>query len=220
MSGSGGRLRGVIFDMDGVLVESEAITAEAAIRMFAERGYHVESHEFRPFVGTGEARFMGGVAEARGIPFDPTRDVARMYAIYLELIPGRLQPLHGAREFVERCAGRGLKLAVASSADTIKVEGNLKALGLPRGTFQALVTGSEVVRKKPAPDVFLEAAQRLGLGAASCLVIEDAVAGVAAAKAAGCRCLALSTTFPADQLGAADWVAPDLAAVPPDVLEW
>ena len=90
---------------------------------------------------------------------------------------------------------RGLKLAVASSADRMKVEGNLRALKLPPDTFHALVVGEDVTHKKPAPDIFLEAARRLGLDPSACLVIEDAVSGVAAAKAAGCRCLGITTSF-------------------------
>src|SRR4051812_30883899 len=80
------RLRGVIFDMDGVLVRSEPLLAEAAIRMFAEKGYTVAHDEFRPFIGMGEDRFLGGVAEARGIPLDVARDKSRTYALYLDLI--------------------------------------------------------------------------------------------------------------------------------------
>lgn len=214
------RLRGVIFDMDGVLVLSEPLIAEASIRMFAEKGYAVRHEEFRPFIGMGEDRFIGGVAEARGIPLDPARDKARTYAIYLELIKGRLTPLPGVREFVAECRARGFSLAVASSADAIKVEGNLHEIGIPPSTFDVLVNGSEVARKKPNPDIFLEAIRRLGLEPAACLVIEDAIAGVAAAKAAGARCLALTTSFPADRLTDADWVVSDLAHAPPGVLDW
>lgn len=217
---NGRRLRGVIFDMDGVLVASEPFTAEASMRLFAEKGYTVGREEFRPFVGMGEERFLGGVAERRGIPFDPVADVARMYQIYLEIIPGRLQPLNGATQFVAECAARGLALAVASSAHAIKVEGNLAALGLPASRFDAVVTGCQVARKKPAPDIFQEAARRLGLEPGCCLVVEDAIAGVEAAKAAGCRCLAVTTCFTPEQLAAADWVAPDLAGVPDAVLAW
>jgi beta-phosphoglucomutase len=213
-------LRGVIFDMDGVLVESEPFIAEAAGRMFAEKGFLVRPDEFRPFIGQGEDRFVGGVAETRGIPIDLARDKARTYEIYLELIPGRLHPLAGARAFIAACHARGLVLAVASSADRIKVEGNLRELAMPRGAFAAVVTGSDVRAKKPAPDIFLEAARRLGLDPAACLVIEDAVAGVAAAKAAGSRCLGLTTSFSAAQLALADWIAPDLANVPPAALDW
>src|SRR6185503_5285513 len=86
------RLRGVIFDMDGVLVLSEPFIAAAAIAMFAEKGFTVRPEEFRPFIGTGEDRFIGGVAEARAIPIEPERDKARN-EIYLEQIRGRLRPL-------------------------------------------------------------------------------------------------------------------------------
>jgi len=214
------RLRGVIFDMDGVLVASEPFIAEAASKMFAEKGHDVKPEEFHPFVGMGEDRFIGGPAEARGIPLDPVKDKARTYALYLELIRGKLQPLPGVREFVARCREKGLSLAVASSADAIKVEGNLREIGLPASTFDVLVNGSEVERKKPAPDIFLEAARRLGLDPSACLVIEDAIAGVAAARTAGSRCLALSTSFPREKLAGADWVVPDLSEAPREVLDW
>ncbi|MGA7496023.1 MAG: HAD-IA family hydrolase, partial [Isosphaeraceae bacterium] len=216
------RIAGVIFDMDGVLVESEPFIAEAAVRMFAEKGVAVRPEDFRPFIGMGEDRFLGGVAEARGMVLDLPRDKVRTYEIYLELIRGRLEPLPGVAEFIGRCRSLGLRLAVASSADRMKVEGNLRQLGLPSGTFDAVVVGEDVVRKKPAPDIFEKAARRLGLEPSSCLVIEDAVAGVAAAKAAGSRCLGLTTSFTAEQLkeAGADWTAPDLATATKVVLDW
>jgi beta-phosphoglucomutase len=214
------RLRGVIFDMDGVLVLSEPLIAEAAMRMFAEKGFTVRHEEFRPFIGMGEDRFIGGVAEARGIPLDPARDKAHTYAIYFELIKGRLTPLPGVRAFVAECRRRGLALAVASSADAIKVEANLHEIGIPPSTFDVVVDGNDVVRKKPNPDIFLEASRRLGLDPATCLVVEDAIAGVAAAKAAGARCLAVTTSFPAEKLTQADWVTSDLAHAPAEALEW
>jgi len=97
---------------------------------------------------------------------------------------------------------------------------NLEEVGLPPATFDAVVDGNDVVRKKPAPDIFLEAARRLGLPPETCLVIEDAVSGVAAARAAGSRCLALTTSFSAQELAGADWIAPDLGHVPDEVLAW
>jgi HAD superfamily hydrolase (TIGR01509 family) len=208
--------------MDGVLVRSEPLLAQAAIRMFAEKGYTVAHQEFRPFLGMGEDRFIGGVAEVRGIPLEPARDKARTYAIYLDLIRGRLTALPGVRDYVATCRARGLVLAVASSADEIKVNGNLEEIGLPSSTFDVVVNGSEVARKKPAPDIFLEACRRLGLVPAACLVIEDALSGIAAARAAGCRCLAVTTSFPADTLAAAgaDWVVSGLDHAPPAVLDW
>jgi beta-phosphoglucomutase len=213
-------IRGTIFDMDGVLVDSEPFICEAATRMFAERGLAVRPEDFRPFVGAGENRYLGGVAEKHGFALDLERDKARTYALYDEIVRGRLSPLPGVGEFVERCRARGLRLAVATSADEVKMRINLRELGLPPETFDALVNGLDVERRKPAPDIFLLAARRLGLAAADCLVVEDAVNGVAAAKAAGARCLALTTSFAREQLAGADFFAATLAQAPAEALEW
>jgi cytidine deaminase len=124
-------LQGVIFDMDGVLVDSEPFIKAAGARMFAEKGFTVQPDDFQPFVGTGEDHLLGAVAEKYGLPFDAKRDKARTYAIYLEMIRGRLQPLPGVFSFLGECRAHQLKVAVASSADAVKVEGNLREIGLP-----------------------------------------------------------------------------------------
>jgi HAD superfamily hydrolase (TIGR01509 family) len=210
-------LRGVIFDMDGVLCDSEPFINEAAIRMFKEvHGVTVRPEDFLPFVGAGEDRYIGGVAEKYGIRLTMPRDKETTYDIYLDIIGGRLHALPGAVDYIRQARGRGLKVAVATSADTRKMEGNLKEIGLPQSTFDAIVTGNDVRRKKPDPQIFLLAAERLGLAPAECLVVEDAVNGIKAAHAAGSRCLALSTTFPADELKkySPEYLAPDLAHAP------
>jgi beta-phosphoglucomutase len=168
----------------------------------------------------GEDRYLGGPAEERGIPFDAERDKARLYEIYEKVIRGRLQPLPGARDFVEECRRRGLSIAVASGADWTKVIANLREIGMPESLFDTVVDGTQVVRKKPAPDIFLEACRRLRLTPDQCLVIEDAVSGVAAARAAGMRCLGLTTSFDAGELAGADWIASDLAHAPKEALAW
>lgn len=211
-------VRGVIFDMDGVLCDSEPFICEAACRMFREaHGVQASPADFLPFVGMGENRYLGGVAEKHGVRLDLERDKARTYAIYLEIIRGRLGPLPGAREFIAACRGRGWKLAVATSADRVKLDGNLREIGIPPATFDACVTGSEVERKKPDPQIFLVAAGRIGLTASACIVVEDAVSGVRAGRAAGARVLGLTTSYPEAALreAGAEWIAPDLAAVGP-----
>jgi beta-phosphoglucomutase-like phosphatase (HAD superfamily) len=134
-----------------VLVESEPFIVEAAVRIFAEKGIEVRPEDFRPFIDTGEDRFLGGVAENRGVTLDMQRDKVRTYEIYLELIEGRLKPLPGVATFIAACPERRLKLALASSADLMKVEANLRQLGLPERSFDAAVVGEDVIRKKPAP---------------------------------------------------------------------
>ena len=159
------RLAGVIFDMDGVLCDSEPFIAEAAQRMFQETyGLSVTRGDFAPFVGAGEDRFIGGVAEKYGVALSMPRDKERTYAIYLDIIKGRLRPLPGAVDFIHLCRARGLKLALATSADRIKMEGNLREIGIPQSTFDAIVAGEDVVKKKPDPHIFLLAAQRTPVG--------------------------------------------------------
>jgi len=208
---------GVIFDMDGVLCDSEPFICEAAMAMFREQhGIAVAAADFVPFVGAGENRYLGGVAEKHGVTLDLERDKARTYAIYLQIIQGRLEPLEGVREFIADCRRRGLKLAVASSADRPKVDGNLRQIGLPWSTFDAVVNGLDVVHKKPDPEIFLLAASKLSLPPERCVVVEDAPNGIQAAKSAGAACLGLTTSFSAATLrqSGADWTAANLAHVP------
>ena len=204
---------GVIFDMDGVLTDSEPLINAAAIAMFKERGLEAQPDDFLPFVGTGEDRYIGGVAEKHRFPLDLPSAKRRTYEIYLQLVPVRLKAFPGAVELVHACRQAGLRLAVASSADEVKIVANLQQIGLPPDTWGALVTGDDVVLKKPAPDIFLAAAAKLGLLPAQCAVVEDAVNGVQAAKAAGMRCVAVAQTFPATQLQNADLVRQDIAAL-------
>ncbi|MBN1908202.1 MAG: HAD-IA family hydrolase [Pirellulales bacterium] len=222
-SHSSGRspLRGIVFDMDGVLCDSEPFICEAAVGMFARRhGLVVQPEDFLPFVGTGEDRYIGGVAEKYGVRLDMAADKQCTYDIYLDIIRGRLQPLAGVHEFIAGQRRAGRKLAVATSADEVKMLGNLTQIGLPPSTFDVCVNGLEVTRKKPDPEIFLLAINRLGLAPAECLVVEDAPSGLKAGKAAGARCLGLTTSFPADELrvAGADWTAPDLAHVPADAI--
>ena len=215
------RFRGIVFDMDGVLCDSEPFICEAAMRMFAQTyQVQVRPEDFLPFVGAGENRYLGGVAERHGIRWNLEEDKRRTYQIYLEIIRGRLQPLTGVREFISRCRQLGIRLAVATSADAVKMQGNLAEIGLPPETFDVCVNGLEVVHKKPDPEIFLLAIRRLGLEPAECLVVEDAPNGIRAGRAAGATCLGLTTSFSDSELRAAGahWTAPDLAHVPSEVM--
>ena len=208
------QIRGVLFDMDGVLADSEEFIAEAARAMFLETyGLTVALKDFLPFVGAGEDRYLGGVASQYGIVPDLPRDKSRTYALYGELIQGKLKPLPGAVAFVRACRNQGLQTALATSADQTKMVSTLAAIGLSEADFDATVNGLDIARKKPFPDIFLEAARRIGVPPKECLVVEDAVNGVKAALAAGCSCLTLATTFSEPELRAAGatTIIPDLS---------
>jgi HAD superfamily hydrolase (TIGR01509 family) len=213
-------IRGVLFDMDGVLVDSEQFICKAAIMMFDELGIKVLAEDFQPFVGMGENRYIGGVAEQHGINVDIEQVKARTYEIYEKIVRGRLSLLPGAHEFISKCRDKNLRLALATSADKIKMEVNLKEIGLSRQSFQAIITGLDVNKKKPFPDIYLKAAKDLGLKPGDCLVVEDAVSGIEAGKAAGCRCLAVTSSFSAMALKDADWICDSLLDVPEEVLKW
>lgn len=207
------KIRAVIFDMDGVLVDSEKLINAAAIAMFEEKGLVVQPDDFLPFVGAGEARYIGGVAEHYGFPLDVPAAKKRTYEIYLELAPSQLEVFPGVLDLLDECRKAGLLIAVASSADEIKVRANLQKIGLPLGFWDTIVTGEDASNKKPAPDAFLFATKKLGVMPSECVVVEDAVNGVQAAKAAGMRCVAVATTFPADRLREADVVRDRIARV-------
>jgi HAD superfamily hydrolase (TIGR01509 family) len=217
--------KGIIFDMDGVLTDSEWFIAEAGRLMFAEtHGVSVTHQDFLPFVGLGENRFLGGVADKFNISgFDIERDKARTYAIYVDIVKGKLQALPGATEFVLRSRELGLKTALATSTDYIKMMASLREIGLVSdedGGFDALINGLDVERRKPFPDIFLEAARRIGIEPQYCWVVEDSVGGVTAAKAAGMRCLGLLTTFPKEEIqkAGADIIVRDLSFINPEEL--
>jgi HAD superfamily hydrolase (TIGR01509 family) len=210
----------VLFDMDGVLVDSEPVINAAAIRALAEFGVQARPEDFAPFVGAGEDRYVGGVAELHGKAY-VLEMKHRTYDWYLKLLPGMGRAFPGARTLVELLHRHGIACAVASSADRGKVEANLRTvLGVPPNLFAALVTGEDVVRRKPHPDIFLEAARRLGCPREACCVVEDAIHGVQAAKAAGMHCVAVATTFSPEALAAAgaDLVRPAIAEITLDDL--
>ena len=204
-------IQAVLFDMDGVLVDSERQICLAAIQMFKELGVEVQPDDFLPFVGAGENRYIGGVAEKYGVQLDIDTAKFRTYTIYGEIVRGKLNPLAGVREFIAQCRAASIKTAIATSADLMKMEINLNEIGLPAASFDATVNGLEVVHKKPSPDIYLLAAKKVGVEPSDCLVVEDAVNGVQAAKAAGMYCLALTTSFDAGQLEQADWIRRDLS---------
>jgi HAD superfamily hydrolase (TIGR01509 family) len=212
-------IKGILFDMDGVLVDSEEFICEAAIKMFSELCIWVEPEDFKPFVGMGENRYLGGVAEKYGYELDVELAKVRTYTIYGDLVKGKLKTLNGVKQFVTFCREKGLKMAVASSADRMKVDINLKEMGFSDTTFDAIITGSDVINKKPNPEIFVKSSEKIGLKPENCLVVEDAINGIQAGKAAGCKCLALTTSFNAEQLKDADWICKDLSDVPEDLIK-
>ncbi|KAF3774117.1 cbbY protein [Nymphaea thermarum] len=162
--GRSDKVSAVLFDMDGVLCNSEEPSRQAAVDLFAEMGVEVTTEDFVPFMGTGEANFLGGVASSKGMKnFDPQAAKSRFFEIYLDKYakPNSGIGFPGALELIMQCKRNGLKVAVASSADRIKVNANLAAAGLSPSIFDAIVSADAFKNLKPAPDIFLAASRLL-----------------------------------------------------------
>ena len=184
----------ILFDMDGVLVDSEPVIEAAAIAGLLEYGISAKPQDFTPFIGAGEDKYIGGVAEKYGVPYKLEMK-ARVYQIYLELVPLKLKVYDGVIELLNRWHSEGVKMALASSADRIKIDANLRVAGINPSLFSAIISGEDVINKKPSPDIYLLAASRIGANPQDCIVIEDALNGIQAAKAAGMKCVAIATSF-------------------------
>ena len=208
------KINGIIFDMDGVLVDSEPVIEAAARAGLAEYGIKAVPEDFHPFVGAGEDRYIGGVAEKYGVPFKLEMK-ARVYEIYLEMVDKEIGIYEGIPELLAELRRMGYKLALASSADRIKVDANLKAAKIDPSVFEVLLSGSDVERKKPFPDIYLKACEGLGIDPSNALIIEDAVNGVQAAKAAGCYCCGITSSFSAEALRAegADFIKSETPSI-------
>ncbi|HZK38755.1 MAG TPA: HAD-IA family hydrolase [Clostridia bacterium] len=201
----------VIFDMDGVLVDSEEAITLAGIEALKDWGIDAKADDFKPFTGMGENKFIGGVAEKHGVAFTPDmKDKA--YDIYIKKAKDRVTVYPWSKTVLDGMAQHGIRIALASAADAIKVACNLECIGVDKSIFSALVTGSDVKHKKPHPEIFLTAASKAGFEPSKTLVVEDALSGVQAAKAAGMQCLALTTSFSAAELydAGADFVSQTL----------
>jgi HAD superfamily hydrolase (TIGR01509 family) len=145
-----------------------------------------------------------------GVTADVNIAIAHKHARYYHLAAGHLHPFPGVMALLTRIRRQGFRLALASSGDRVKVAFGMQALEL-NGIFDTVVTGDDVSHSKPDPEIYLIAAQRLGFPPADCIAIEDAPAGVEAAKRAGMRCIAVTNSVAREQLQQADLIVDALA---------
>jgi beta-phosphoglucomutase len=212
-------LEALLWDLDGVIVDSTAFHCEAYRRILREFGQDLDEEYFRrELFGRRNEDILSRLLP-RLRPEELPALARRKEETYRSLLrEGRLQPLPGARELVHELARVGVRQAIVSSTPQQNVAIALESSGLS-GRFQAIVSGEDVERGKPDPQGYLLGAQRLGVSPARCVVIEDAPPGIEAAKAAGMRCIGVATTREPQALTAADLVVPTLGAAVPEVGE-
>ena len=180
-------LEAIIFDMDGVLVDSEPLGMEAMRQVMAGQGVAYTEPDNEEFLGRTTLEECRILRARHGLGPSAEELTSSYVDILAAMIEERPRPMPGVPDVLATLRAAGRRMALASSADPRIIATNVKALDLGR-FFDAIVSGTEVPRGKPAPDVFLETARRLGASPGGCLVIEDSRNGLLAAKAAGMAC--------------------------------
>ncbi len=192
-------IEGAIFDMDGVLVDNLAYHVRAWQQLGRELGRVLKEDEIRAVFGQRNREMIGRLIGPGLREEDIPRLTERKEQIYRDTIAPELRPAAGLVDFLQRLRGAAIRCAVATSGPPANADFVLDRLAI-RSFFAAVVTGADVTRSKPDPEIFLLAARRLGLPAERCVVFEDSTAGIEAARRAGCACIALATTHSAEEL--------------------
>ena len=187
----------VVFDLDGVIIESEEIWDDVRERYVLERAGHYDAAAQRAMMGMSSLEWSRFMQEELGVAETPETISADVVSLMTERYRERLPLIHGASSAVERLAAV-FPLGLASSSNRPLIDVVLERSGLER-CFRATVSSEEVAHGKPAPDVYLEAARRLGVEPARCIVIEDSHNGIRSAKAAGMQVIAIpNPRYPPD----------------------
>jgi beta-phosphoglucomutase len=201
--------KAILWDLDGVLVNSMDCHYRAYSEVLSRRGVKLSREKYlREMIGlrnyTILRRVLGDLPDEEILRLAEEKEVA-----FRRLVQGQVQPLPGAAELVRRARDAGIKQAIVSSTPCANIELMLQSLGL-YDCFEVIVGEEDAARGKPDPEGFLVAASRLGVPPTDCVVIEDAPEGIGAGKAAGMRCIGVTTTRPAEKLSQADLVVESL----------
>jgi beta-phosphoglucomutase-like phosphatase (HAD superfamily) len=210
----------IVFDLDGVLADSEGLHVQAWERLFAAQGLPFEQRWALEWVGVPDVEIAAAVARQFSAPGDADQLVAgelvaEKRRLFRELVREGLQSFAGVPGEVERCVAGNLPVAVGTSSARAEATLMLEVMGLA-SLLPIVVAGDDVPRVKPAPDIYLEAARLLSIPSRQCIALEDSPGGIAAARAAGMTVAAVTTSFAADRLAGAARVF----AAPAEAIRW
>jgi beta-phosphoglucomutase len=213
----------LIFDVDGVLGDTEWISEEATIKLFEDlHGVSMVPEDFHPFIGTGSARYILGPAEKYNVAIPDIEEHVRLrednFKAIIDTNPDISYP--GASTLIDAVHNApDWKLGLATSSPGETSKATLGCARVDTAKFSAWIHGDMVTNKKPDPEIYLTAAKAIGVDPANCVVVEDAITGIAAAKAAGMTCIGITNSFPADRLAQADHIVDSLEQIDLALLE-
>ncbi len=211
------RLKAVLWDMDGIIADTADFHYSAWRDVFKERGVEFTKADFMRHFGQRHDTIIIFALGDKFSQEDIEAITNKKQSLYRQRVAKNIVPLPGAVELIKLLNRRGIKTAIASSAVAQNIQVILKGLGI-EDCFQAIAFGTEVAEGKPSPEIFQLAAKKLGVKPENCVVIEDAIAGVTAAKRAGMKCVAVTNSHPRQSLKNADMVVDTLEKVDISVL--
>jgi beta-phosphoglucomutase len=210
--------RAVLWDMDGVMVLSGDLHYESWTHILCDYQLSMSREDFERTFGMNNRNLLRAIFDGRLTPQQIQEVGDRKEAEYRRLIVGHIAALPGVREWLARLEAASWRQVVASSAPMANVAAVLSELDLWL-PFDAVLSGGRLPASKPDPALFLAAAAAVGVEPARCVIIEDATVGVEAARRAGIKCIAVTTTHPAESLQAADVVVDRLDHLSPDTFD-
>ena len=211
-------LEAVLWDMDGVIADTMQYHMGAWQDILKNMGVTLTEEEFRPLFGQRHDNIIR-YALGNNMTHEQIEALSeKKQALYRQRVSKDIRALPGAIELIKELNKNKIKIALASSATKENVDVIMKGLGIEQ-YFQAFVNGPEVAEGKPSPLVFQLAAKKLGVQPANCVVFEDAIAGVAAAKKGGMKCVAVTNSLPQEKLKDADLIVDSLEEVSIEVLK-
>jgi beta-phosphoglucomutase family hydrolase len=187
-------IKAVIFDMDGLMVDTEPLYSQAMQQVAQKRGKCFTLELKQKIMGRLAIDSMRIFKEALGLNESPEEILEEREKIYGKLIAQEIKPMPGLFKVLELLDKMGIRKAIASSSKRCWIELIIDKLGI-RNQFEIIVSGQEIQRGKPNPDIYLLAAKKLNLKPQQCLVIEDATSGVKSAKSANMKCIAIPNQF-------------------------
>jgi beta-phosphoglucomutase len=199
-------IKAVIFDFDGVIVDTEHLHYEAINTVLSQYGHSIGEKEISENVGLTSRQVYTKLKEKLNLPEDVDTLVMKKREIYLVLAAKKAELMPNVAEFIQYLKANNFRVAIASSGFRVQIHTILDKYGL-RGHFETIVSIDDVKNPKPHPEIYLEAIKRLGLKSSECIAIEDSDKGIASAKQAGIKVIAVPNEITKNQdLSQADLV--------------